>query len=136
MAVAGTTGPSPALSVFTCVSLTLNGAVTVTAGAAVAVEPVIATLPVVPDSVHSGAPPSAGAAVGQPDTGAAGVVAISVTADDVAVADSVLEPQPDTATAIRAVPMTTAEPTREEVTDETLHGGQLMSGSTGLRSTP
>jgi hypothetical protein len=47
-----------------------------------------------------------------------------------------LEPQPDTATAIRAVPMTTAEPTREEVTDETLHGGQLMSGSTGLRSTP
>jgi len=52
------------LSVCTWVSVTLNGAFTVTTGAAVSVDPVTATLPVVPDSVHSGAPPFAGAAIG------------------------------------------------------------------------
>jgi hypothetical protein len=45
--------------------VTLNGAVTVTRGAAVSVEPVIPTLPVAPLSVHSGVPPSPGAWVGQ-----------------------------------------------------------------------
>jgi hypothetical protein len=63
--VGATTGPSPARSVCTEVSATLNGAVTVTRGAAVSVEPVTATLPVAPLRVHSGAPPSPGAWVGQ-----------------------------------------------------------------------
>src|ERR1700716_2303462 len=58
------TGPSPALSVCTWVSVTLNGAFTVTSGAAVSVDPVTATLPVIPDSVHSGVPPFAGAVIG------------------------------------------------------------------------
>ena len=60
-----TTGPSPARNVCTAVSVTLNGAVTVTRGAAVSVEPVTATLPVAPLRVHSGAPLSPGAWVGQ-----------------------------------------------------------------------
>ena len=60
-----TTGPSPACSVCTAVSVTLNGVVTVTRGAAVSVEPVTATLPVDPLRVHSGAPPSPGAWMGQ-----------------------------------------------------------------------
>ena len=59
-----TIGPSPALRVWTCVSVTLNGAVTVTLGAVVSVDPVTATLPVVPDVVHSGVPAFCGAAVG------------------------------------------------------------------------
>ena len=45
--------------------MTLNGVVTVTRGAAVSVEPVTPTLPVAPLRVHSGAPPSPGAWVGQ-----------------------------------------------------------------------
>ena len=60
-----TTGPSPACSVCTAVSVTLNGVVTVTRGAAVSVEPVTATLPVAPLRVQSGVPPSPGAWVGQ-----------------------------------------------------------------------
>ena len=52
-------------SVCTAVSVTLNGDVTVTRGAAVSVEPVTATLPVAPLRVHSGVPPSPGAWVGQ-----------------------------------------------------------------------
>ena len=60
-----TTGPSPACSVCTSVCVTLKGAVTSTRGAAVSVEPVTATLPVAPVSVHSGATPLPGAAVGQ-----------------------------------------------------------------------
>ena len=60
-----TTGPSPGRNVCTAVSVTLNGAVTVTRGAAVSVDPVTATLPVAPLSVHSGDPPSPGAWVGQ-----------------------------------------------------------------------
>jgi hypothetical protein len=51
--------------VCTAVSVTLNGAVTVTSGAAVLVEPVNATLPVAPLRVQSGVPPSPGAWVGQ-----------------------------------------------------------------------
>ena len=60
----GTTGPSPARSVCTWVWVTLNGAVTFTSGAVVSVDPVTATLPVVPDSVQSGVAPFGGAAVG------------------------------------------------------------------------
>lgn len=59
-----TTGPSPARKVCTCVSVTLNGAVTVMTGAAVSVEPVTATLPVAPVKVHSGVPALVGAAAG------------------------------------------------------------------------
>lgn len=46
--------------------MTLNGDFTVTSGALVSVDPVTATLPVAPASVHSAAVPSAGGAVGQP----------------------------------------------------------------------
>ena len=60
-----TTGPSPACSVCTCVSVTLKGCVTVINGAALSVEPVTATLPVDPLRVQSGVPPSPGAWVGQ-----------------------------------------------------------------------
>jgi hypothetical protein len=63
--VPGTTGPFPARSVCTWVWVTLNGAVTTTLGAVVSVDPVTATLPVVPASVQSGVPPFGGAAVGQ-----------------------------------------------------------------------
>jgi hypothetical protein len=65
VAVGATTGPSPARNVCTAVSVTLNGVVTVTRGAAVSVEPVTPTPPVAPLRVHSGAPPSPGAWVGQ-----------------------------------------------------------------------
>lgn len=44
--------------------MTLKGSVTVTIGAAVSVDPVTATLPVAPGSVHSGAPGLAGGVVG------------------------------------------------------------------------
>ena len=63
--MSATTGPSPAFSVWTWVSVTLNGACTSTRGAAVSVDPVTATLPVAPGRVHSGVPPLAGEAVGQ-----------------------------------------------------------------------
>lgn len=49
----------------TWVWVTLNGVVTSTRGAADAVDPVTATLPVAPSSVHSGVPPAAEAAVGR-----------------------------------------------------------------------
>jgi len=65
VAVGATTGPSPPCSVCTSVWVTLNGDVTSTRGADVSVEPVTATLPVAPVSVHSGVPPLPGAAVGQ-----------------------------------------------------------------------
>src|SRR5581483_8708861 len=48
-------------------------------GAVVSVEPVTATLPVAPVSVHSGVPPSPGAAVGQVVSAVAGPVAPGVT---------------------------------------------------------
>lgn len=60
-----TTGPSPARSVCTWVWSTANGAVTFTRGAFVSVDPVTATLPVLPANVQSGVPPFCGAAVGQ-----------------------------------------------------------------------
>ena len=60
----GIAGPFPACSVCTWVWVTLKGAVTLTRGAVVSVDPVTATLPVVPASVQSGAPPFCGAAVG------------------------------------------------------------------------
>jgi hypothetical protein len=78
--VGATTGPSPACSVCTSVCVTLNGAVTSTRGAVVSVEPVTATLPVVPVSVHSGVPPLPGAAVGQALFAVAGSVGAGVTA--------------------------------------------------------
>ena len=56
MAVSATTGPSPACSVCTWVSVTLNGASTLTCGAVVSVDPVTATLPVIPGSDQSGVP--------------------------------------------------------------------------------
>ena len=134
----GTTGPSPALSVFTWVSVTLNGPFTMTAGASLSVDPVTATLPEVPFSVHSGVPPAAGVAVGHPDAGTAGVVAMSVTAEEVAELDSVLEEHPAAITASRAVLTTMAERTREEFTNVTLHGRrtvavQLWRGRTPTR---
>jgi hypothetical protein len=58
--------------VCTAVSVTPNGCVTVISGAAVSVEPVTATLPVAPLSVHSGVPPLPGAWVGQPLSAVAG----------------------------------------------------------------
>jgi hypothetical protein len=63
--VGATTGPSPPCSVCTSVCVTLNGDVTSTRGADVSVEPVTATLPVAPLSVHSGVATLPGAAVGQ-----------------------------------------------------------------------
>jgi hypothetical protein len=81
--------------VCTSVSVTLNGVVTVTRGAAVSVEPVTATLPVAPVSVHSGATPSAGAAVGQPLSAVAGSlegggVTVSLSAGPLADVEDVL----------------------------------------------
>ena len=64
MAVGATTGPSPGLRVCTWVSVTLNGASTLTTGAAESVDPVTETLPVAPVSVHSGAPAVCGATDG------------------------------------------------------------------------
>ena len=72
MAVGATTGPSPACSVCTAVSVTLKGCVTVINGAALSVEPVTATLPVAPLRVQSGVPPSPGAWVGQALSAVAG----------------------------------------------------------------
>jgi hypothetical protein len=78
--VGATTGPSPARNVCTAVSVTLNGAMTVTRGAAVSVEPVTPTLPVAPLKVHSGVPPSPGAWVGQLLSAVAGWVEAGDTA--------------------------------------------------------
>ena len=49
----------------TWVSLTLNGASTLTSGAALSVDPATAIFPVLPGSVHSGAPVAAGEPDGQ-----------------------------------------------------------------------
>ena len=65
-----TTGPSPAWSVCTWVWVTLNGVSTFTNGAVVAVDPLTATLPVVPARVHSGVVPAGGIAVGHGLAGA------------------------------------------------------------------
>jgi hypothetical protein len=103
--VFATTGPSPGVSVCTWVSVTLNGAVTFTTGAAESVDPVTAMLPVVPFSVHSGAPPLVGAAVGQlAEAGASGtaVEANSGMADD-ALAEDVSAPEPHAASVTTSV---------------------------------
>ena len=76
--MSATTGPSPACSVCTWVSVTLNGAFTLMCGAAVSVDPVTATLPVAPGSVHSGVPPLAGAAVGHVLAAAGAGVSVGV----------------------------------------------------------
>ncbi|BBY16098.1 hypothetical protein MLIT_16900 [Mycolicibacterium litorale] len=76
-AVSATTGPSPGCSVCTWVSVTLNGPSTFTSGAVVSVDPVTATLPVAPGSVHSGVPALCGAAVGH----VAGAATVSVFED-------------------------------------------------------
>jgi hypothetical protein len=80
--VLDTTGPSPACNVCTWVWLTLSGAVTFTSGAVVSVDPVIATLPVVPLSVQSGVPPFCGAALGHEPA----AVAVPTPASVIAVA--------------------------------------------------
>ncbi len=78
----------------TAVSVTLNGVVTVTRGAAVSVEPVTATLPVAPLRVHSGVPPAPGAWVGQLLSAVAGWLGAgdtaSVKAGALVVAEDVL----------------------------------------------
>ena len=66
--------------------------VTLTFGAAVSVDPVTATLPLLPDNVHSGATSPAGAAVGQAPP-AAGVTGEAVTSGELAAVEvSVAEP--------------------------------------------
>jgi hypothetical protein len=96
--VGATTGPSPEISVFTWVWVTLNGASTVTSGAAISVDPATATLPVAPGSVHSGAVPSFAASVGHGVTVVGGAMTVDVTTsatDGVLVDDaSLAAPQP------------------------------------------
>jgi hypothetical protein len=111
--------------VCTCVSVTLNGPFTLTSGAAASVDPVTATLPVVPGSVHSGVPALCGAAVGHP-LAAIGVSVLAgenasavEDAADVAVdAVSVSEPHAASAMTRDAAQATSAteEDTREEFT--------------------
>jgi hypothetical protein len=60
----------------------VKGLVTSILGAAVAVDPVTATLPLLPDNVHSAAASLAGAAVGQAPP-AAGMTGADVTSADV-----------------------------------------------------
>jgi hypothetical protein len=135
--VGATTGPSPPCSVCTSVCVTLNGAVTSTRGAAVSVEPVTATLPVAPVSVHSGVPPSPGAAVGQVLFAGAGSVNAGVLADpeDVVAEGVVLSelhaPSVMTADAAHA-PSATEEYKRKEFTVVTLqpHHAILVSSPT------
>ena len=116
----------PACSVCTWVAVTLNGAVTVTTGAAVSVDPVTATLPVAPGNVHSGVPAFAGGVVGQVASGPAAWVTEEATAGavEVLLADGALvsEPQAASVKAIDAAQAAsaTAEGTREEFTVATL----------------
>jgi hypothetical protein len=132
--VGATTGPSPPCSVCTSVRVTLNGAVTSTRGAAVSVEPVTATLPVAPVSVHSGVPPLPGAAVGQALSAVAGPVEAGDTAsvkagvpadpEDV-LADGVVLSELQAASVMTAdaaqATSATEEYTREKFTVVTLH---------------
>ncbi|GAY16870.1 hypothetical protein MSZK_35960 [Mycobacterium sp. shizuoka-1] len=107
-------------------AVTLNGAVTVTTGAEVSVDPVTATAPVAPGSVHSGVPAFAGGAVGHVPSGPAAWVTVEATAGPVAdgLADGALlsEPQAATVTAIEVThaASATAEGRREKVTVATL----------------
>ena len=90
-----TTGPLPALRVCTWVVATSKGGVMSTRGAVVSVDPVTATLPTVPFSVHSGAPVLSGANEGQALAGDAGVVAIWVTDAELGDDVSVFDEQPE-----------------------------------------
>jgi hypothetical protein len=90
-----------------------------TTGAALSVDPVTATLPVVPFNVHSGVPAFAGAVVGHAASVADWVMGEEVTsaAEGVVAGDAVLsEPQAARAKAIDAAPATraTEEETREK----------------------
>jgi hypothetical protein len=125
--VSATTGPLPGLSVWTWVSVTLNGPSTLTSGAAASVDPVTATLPVAPDNVHSGVPALAGAAVGHVPASVAvcsmgGGVNTSETEDELAAGGFVSEPHAASArTSDAAQAMSaTEEGTREEITAVTL----------------
>lgn len=132
MAVGATTGPSPPCSVCTSVAVTLKGAVTLTRGAAVSVEPVTATLPVAPVRLQSGVPPSPGAAVGHALAAVAGSVGpgviawVTAGADPADVlADGVLLSELQAAIVITAdaaqTTSATAEYPREKFTVVTLH---------------
>jgi len=95
-------------------------------GAAVSVDPVTATLPEVPVSVHSGVPPFAGAAVGHV-AAAAGVSVtedVTTSATEGVLVDEVSVPEPHAASVMRsdAAPATSAteEGTREKFTVVTL----------------
>jgi hypothetical protein len=150
--VSATTGPSPAFSVWTWVSVTLNGPSTLTSGAAASVDPVTATLPVAPDSVHSGVPSLAGAAVGHALASVAvsameGGVNTSETEDELAAGGFVSEPHAASVTMNDAAQATSAteEGTREEFTVVTLQphyavlaGDPAMSamGPSGTTSRP
>ena len=134
---------------WTWVSVTLKGVFTLMYGAVVSVEPVTATLPVAPSSVHSGAPPSAGGAVGHvlAAAGVAGVCAgvwVSVmengsagAAEDVLVDDEAAESEsdPHAASVVRskAAPAASAtdEDKREKFTDVTLQNDEFL-GPCGL----
>ena len=87
-----------------CVWVTLNGAVTLTLGAVVSVEPLTDTLPVVPGSVHSGVPAFCAMAVGQ--VSAAG----GVSAEDDAVISVAEEPVASTADDVLADRVSFPEP--------------------------
>ena len=102
MAVSATTGPSPACSVCTWVSVTLNGASTLTCGAVVSVDPVTATLPVIPGSDQSGVPPFCGAVVGHAPTGVGVSVAEdpTISATEGVPADDVFASEPHAASVI------------------------------------
>lgn len=125
MAVSATTGPSPACSVCTWVSVTLNGASTLTCGAVVSVDPVTATLPVVPGSDQSGVPPFCGAVVGHAPTGVGISVAEgpTISATEGVPADDVSASEPHAASVITndaAQPTSATEEDTREFTVVTL----------------
>ena len=104
------------MSVWTWVSVTLNGASTLTTGAAVSVDPVTETLPVAPARVHSGAAALWGAtdgherdAVAMVDSATEGVAASATEdeLDDDAVLASEPHPASDMAIAAAQAPSAT-----------------------------
>ena len=123
-----------------------------TSGAAASVDPVTATLPVAPGSVHSGVPAVAGAAVGHALASVAvsaieGGVNTSETGDELAAGGSVSEPHAASAITNDATQATSAteEGTREGFTVVTLQprhavlaGDPAMStmGPSGMTSRP
>jgi hypothetical protein len=115
--------------VCTSVSVTLNGCVTVMSGAAVSVDPVTATPPVAPLSVHSGAPPLPGAWVGQPLSALGGgdsaAVIAGAAARDVVLGDEAGLSELHAAMAKTAHAAHTVSPSEEQVREKftvvTLH---------------